>query len=792
MTDIKKIKLKSTPKVLSKADKRRIKEQYGTLEPSPFLIIVYCLGLVGIIGIINNALHMDTGNYIMLTSFSVVFSTVLWALYFFRRRIFIIFSIVFCFVACIIIIPKAFTVASEYSEGVFFGVDAVTIITVIALLLYFIFSLEFVLRNHSLMFLIILAALILCPVLGISTDAFSVVPVLLFMTGFVTVNMVLPQTGRTTLKMKGLSKASAASMLCTAVLILAAVAPSLLIENRFESSLFEGVNGFDAFVRDTAAAITGNGSGTVEGGKVSRGNLLQNGKTMIAVNCSQKPKENMYLYGFRGLEYTPNGWENAFGVGNRGDFHERLSNMNIGEYIAEYIGRPNSNDPLPELYYTYTLWDTEMDTEWFFSSKSYEEYYAEKEQEEQSKSNSISNWMNILRFDSTEDTPYYLPYYSNTSPAELTYYSNYIGSSGYSTEYIDAENIDIGDVLANDKIYDSGSLSGMLDSYMSDISVTYTQYPTQDTERLRELCSETELSDLNEITTFILYSLQTHAVYSKTPGTTPFNKDPIDYFMFDNGRGYCVHFASAATLMYRMYGIPARYVSGFCISPDNFSKGIDGGYYADVLDYSAHAWVEIFLRDYGWVPVEVTPTVEGVMRASYPGYDETEMNRIMKEHGWQFRRTGSDGSTHTRITTDGSVDYSQVILIIIAVLFVGVAVAALIIRRRILLNLLHEGDCKYIFTKYIKLIHFCGILKSLYGSEEDFSKRLCKECECLSYDETKKLIDIMLRVSFSEDTQTDDDRRYIKMIYFKTAHSEYKKLNIIKRLMYKLFYVFGK
>ncbi len=81
--------------------------------------------------------------------------------------------------------------------------------------------------------------------------------------------------------------------------------------------------------------------------------------------------------------------------------------------------------------------------------------------------------------------------------------------------------------------------------------------------------------------------------------------DPIDYFLGNSKRGYCMHYASAATMILRELGIPARYASGYVIKKKSLEK-CDNGYEATVMDNDAHAWVEIYLDGIGWVPVEVT------------------------------------------------------------------------------------------------------------------------------------------------------------------------------------------
>ncbi len=89
------------------------------------------------------------------------------------------------------------------------------------------------------------------------------------------------------------------------------------------------------------------------------------------------------------------------------------------------------------------------------------------------------------------------------------------------------------------------------------------------------------------------------AEYDLTVSPPPDGSDYVLYFLNESHRGYCMHFASAGTLMLRAMGIPARYVSGFTAN----SKGGS----TEVPDSAAHAWVEIYLTGYGWYPVEMTP-----------------------------------------------------------------------------------------------------------------------------------------------------------------------------------------
>ena len=51
------------------------------------------------------------------------------------------------------------------------------------------------------------------------------------------------------------------------------------------------------------------------------------------------------------------------------------------------------------------------------------------------------------------------------------------------------------------------------------------------------------------------------------------NEDFVKYFLTESKEGYCTYFATAAVLMYRCAGIPARYVEGYVAADDTIKSG---------------------------------------------------------------------------------------------------------------------------------------------------------------------------------------------------------------------------
>ncbi|NGM85532.1 DUF3488 domain-containing transglutaminase family protein [Paenibacillus sp. 7124] len=98
--------------------------------------------------------------------------------------------------------------------------------------------------------------------------------------------------------------------------------------------------------------------------------------------------------------------------------------------------------------------------------------------------------------------------------------------------------------------------------------------------------------------------LQNAYPYTLDTRVPPTGSDFVDDFLFAEKKGYCVHFASAMTVLLRSEGIPARFVQGY--APGRRLAGGGPPRYA-VTEGDAHAWVEVYFPGAGWVPFDPTP-----------------------------------------------------------------------------------------------------------------------------------------------------------------------------------------
>lgn len=182
-----------------------------------------------------------------------------------------------------------------------------------------------------------------------------------------------------------------------------------------------------------------------------------------------------------------------------------------------------------------------------------------------------------------------LPYGSDASVAQRDY-ENFVYSS-----YLDVPTVS----------------SGILKLWLYQITTNPTQYLPDgvENEHFQYLLNPSDAPDgfrtwKQHQIGLMLDSLSYICQYDPNTPATPEGRDFVKYFLTESRRGYCMHFASTATLIFRDMGIPARYVSGYVADIPASGRTL-------VPDANAHAWVEVYIDGYGWHPIEVTPAYAG-------------------------------------------------------------------------------------------------------------------------------------------------------------------------------------
>lgn len=170
------------------------------------------------------------------------------------------------------------------------------------------------------------------------------------------------------------------------------------------------------------------------------------------------------------------------------------------------------------------------------------------------------------------------------------------------------------------KLETAGSYETQDASYRAFADSVYLSLPTKGLDSFYEEYSGKKFTSIADCVSFVRSTLEAHASYTKTPGSTPRGNDYVEYFLYENKQGVCTHFASAAVLLFRLYGIPARYVEGYLVRDLESGNGAQA-----IMDEAAHAWAEIYVKGVGWIPIEVTPGFidEADLADSNDGQDST-------------------------------------------------------------------------------------------------------------------------------------------------------------------------
>ena len=763
--------------VNAKQNARRLKEK----EPLPLVTLVFLLaGVLGILLLYRSPSANDYQTWLVLP-FAVILC---WGMWFSYNRSGLIFwclvgVMIVGFVAASYIFQDQVWLQGIHTFRMFFTDRAVETMdmTVSAMMLAImaalaLFGLECPGRSHALLYLTTTALLLFAPMVDIKANIETAFLLILFQLAFWSISSVTRDNPRTLIFTSNRMKMAGKSALALSIVLSVTFLAALPLVAANSVSFFDSVYQVEGFIYRSLDNLTGQSERLEKGGTINNGNNYPTGTSHIELSASRQPTEPIYLRGFSGDEYIGGAWTEA----DESDFFnfwsdELVANLNDWYFAVNKVINTvqGNNSAETTLSVTHIYGDYSIRYIPYMST-----FYAD--QDEWERISNENGWYSF-KFDEarTKDV-------------------------GYGYRYFEQKDVTDDWSIAGDYLQPGIESYGTLEEeYLQRAKREYTKVPTQLVPKLAQLVKENPLTDLDEITAFIIYYLHSNAEYSLTPGWTPWGKDIADYFLFERKAGYCQHFALCATLMYRLYGVPARYATGYRADPSEFKEmGYGDYYYAILSDADAHAWVEIFIEGYGWTPVEVTPS--GTLQNAYPGLSGMRINMIWQQNGWNG--TGnlaaaqelqlSDQSDITDILSGFELDFEGNDILPFAVIgAVGLALAALpltvLIRHERLLKKYGKCGCRVTFDRMLGALHYGGVLTGSDGSEEDFSARLSEAVPDISREEASLFVETVNRAAFGNSPVTEKEEEPTKKVYKTAAAHAYQKLSPLKKLIFKYF-----
>jgi len=185
---------------------------------------------------------------------------------------------------------------------------------------------------------------------------------------------------------------------------------------------------------------------------------------------------------------------------------------------------------------------------------------------------------------------------------------------------------------------DSETLRDAGTEYPEAIEDGYTQLPNDVPERVSEATAELTADTDNPYETAVTIEryLRTNKEYSLTVDRP--EGDIADAFLFEMDAGYCTYFATTMVVMLRSQNIPARMATGY-----STGQQIDDDTWV-VRGSNAHAWVEVYFPDHGWIAFEPTPSSD---------LEETQAESLT-----EVREAAEELDEQSLFDTDESLDVS--------------------------------------------------------------------------------------------------------------------------------------
>lgn len=247
--------------------------------------------------------------------------------------------------------------------------------------------------------------------------------------------------------------------------------------------------------------------------------------------------------------------------------------------------------------------------------------------------------------------------------------------------------------------------------------------------------------------------LNEHCRYS-ADAETPDDTDPLLYFLNESHAGSSTQFASAAVLLCRMVGLPARYVVGYAAPQSLFTAAGDGSCRAVLQDDNAHAWAEIYLSGQGWTPLEVTPGMTAELTEGELAADAAQAGQNAAD---------SDTPLLARQEADSPAETPQSVpLLWVLPTVLLLLVLALALLRRARRTPLQTAQAE--FCALHRKMRRCGLAAEVSSDEAAFAEFLQTHCPQTDRETVQHLLDAVQAAQFAPDPCTAETAQEVRAL----------------------------
>ncbi|MFV0343697.1 MAG: transglutaminase-like domain-containing protein [Anaerocolumna sp.] len=564
--------------------------------------------------------------------------------------------------------------------------------------------------------------------------------------------------------------------------------------------------------------------GGLSGGKLGRvASVKFTNRTALKVTVTGD-KEEIYLKGFAGSVYDGNSWtefdkEILDSFKNMTDANDFITNpANLGSKLIDILDVNNdTGHALNEMFQMdYTIQNINIYNQSADTKTIYVPYLSQ-----------VPN-----KSDYNVNNEAYVKAKNKISNMEFTFYNvNYNllmvdWEEAYNKTLNYWSSLPLGQDICNE-VMEYRQYELLIKSFVYE---NYLQVPKM--ERLKEALGgmyhsyyrahERDQESLLKAISYVREFVQKDTQYSLSPGALPSGKDFVEYFLFETHKGYCTHYASSGVIIFRMLGIPARYVEGYVIKESDFNHGKKIGsntveyrkksevgvidkntYELKIRDTNAHAWVEIYIDGFGWMPVELTPGFS--QSENYLTEEEVTSDYIIQpttqptvtpviespEEEEDIRKGNVEETKNPPVEVEKTstlVTLAVVFIIFVGLGFVPIIISYFVRKNRVKKASLRDTNGKALFyyvllNRIFKYIH-------MKENEEGYQVKITETFETIGAEEFDQYIDIIKKAKFSKHLISEVELKYTQEFYHKIINDLYNNKPWYKQIFYKYIQIF--
>lgn len=547
-------------------------------------------------------------------------------------------------------------------------------------------------------------------------------------------------------------------------------------------------------------------------------------RTVLKVNLPRIPDQPVYLRGFTGDTYTNGKWK----AGSYREVEKKAA--------SHFQGFENIDD------------DTMLEGIWdmgFQIAKSFDGMY----QNDMDDNGSITDERNALLIVHSMHIEYvgggalskyaYLPYFSSATGASSDEDNgnwsekreHYLNAKGDNHCVKENNQLQIGCLLLTENeeklLYQTvktlkGDKDALLpftytaefyDVYQKLAKQYYTQMPKGRLQSFYQIAKQAgDLKSTWSKAEFVKKYLRNNASYSMNLDPVPKGADYAEYFLLVQKKGYCEHFATAGTLLLRACGVPARYVTGYRVDPEDFKIDPDGGYTAEVKDSDAHAWSEVYIKNMGWVCKDMTPAANAAnnlasvktlkKNASSLKKNNTKVNNTKEEKKQTIQPTATTVPTASAAKDQSTVKagtkehlWQAVLICIVVWIVILLCMMILVIRLRQMVyqrSMMREIDLRKKEQKRLqstyRFVRMAGIREKKNSTDSEWIQEVAQKMPSKEMEEVvQKLAKQIEGLAFSAKVPTQEDwglwDRQLQWIEKKI----YQEVSVFRKILLKIF-----